>query len=115
MGITGPTSERPAAGRFPSLVPGLANATPIGGRRATGVMVSLILHAALVAAAIVQPLVLYDGLPPASTHEARAFFAKPLDLAPTAAPPAACPSAACGPTAGAPPGTRPSSRRCEPA
>jgi periplasmic protein TonB len=87
MGTTGHTSERPAAGRFPSLAPGLATATPIAGRRATGVMVSLTLHAALVAAAILLPLVFYNALPAASTHEAHAFFAEPLDLAPPPPPP----------------------------
>jgi periplasmic protein TonB len=86
MGTTGQRSERPATGRFPSLAPGLATATPIAGRRATGVMLSLILHAALIAAATLLPLVFYQGLP-ASSHEVRAFFAEPLDLAPPPPPP----------------------------
>jgi protein TonB len=86
MGTTGQTGERLAAGRFPSLAADPASATPIAGKRTTGVMVSLILHAALVAAVIVLPLVFYHALP-ASTHEVRAFFAEPLDLAPPPPPP----------------------------
>lgn len=86
MGFNRHVTEGPAAGRFPSLAPGVAAATPIAGRRATGVMVSLVLHAALVAAVIVLPLVFYQVLP-GSTHQVRAFFAQPLDLAPPPPPP----------------------------
>jgi len=85
MGTARHTSER-GWGRFPSLEPGLAAATPIAGKRASGVIVSLILHTALVTAVIVLPLVFYQGLP-AAPHEVRAFFAQPLDLAPPPPPP----------------------------
>jgi protein TonB len=78
--------QRPAAGRFPSLAVEPGRRLPRAGRRATGVIASVVVHAALVAAVIVLPLLVYRGLP-GPEHQVRAFLAEPLTLAPPPPPP----------------------------
>jgi protein TonB len=92
MAAQGHSSGPPAPARFSSL--DQTKATPIAGRRATGVAVSLLLHATLVAAALVLPVLFYEALPTASDQVARAFFAEPLELAPPPPPPPPPPAGA---------------------
>jgi protein TonB len=77
-------------GRFASLE--LSGAAPVARRAGAGWLGSLVVHAALVAAAIVLPLLTYDALPLAVDRAARAFFAEPLELAPPPPPPPPPPS-----------------------
>jgi len=85
MGATLTTTTQTAVARFGSL--SVSETMPIAWKRGTGFFVSLILHAVLVAAVIILPLVAYDGLPRVTDRVARAFFAEPLELAPPPPPP----------------------------
>lgn len=91
MGCASPVVEevaarppRPAV-RFESLV--LTAPTSVAGRRSATLGVSIVLHALLIAAVVVVPLLSYDVVPVPGEAVLRAFFVTPPDLAPPPPPP----------------------------
>jgi periplasmic protein TonB len=81
----------PAQFRFESLV--LTEPTSLVKGRSATLMVSLLVHSVLVAAAILIPILTYDYLP-APGEVVRAFFVSPPDLAPPPPPPPPPPAGA---------------------
>ena len=55
------------------------------GRRTTTLVISVLLHSALILAVAILPLLFYDALP--SQEALKAFFVAPLEVAPPPPPP----------------------------
>ena len=87
-GATGAGRRSPIL--FQSLV--LTDPEKHAGRTSTTILVSVILHSALVVAVAIVPLLFYDALP--SSDGLKAFFAPPLELAPPPPPPPPPPAGA---------------------
>jgi len=88
--------SRPDAGfRFQSLI--LTEPASTARVRGVGIVMALLMHGVLVAAAILVPLLLSEDVLPASDHAVRAFFASPPDVAPPPPPPPPPPAAAVRP------------------
>jgi len=81
--------------RFQSLI--LTEPRSLARVRGLGLVIALLVHGILVAAAILVPLLLFEDNLPASDHAVRAFFASPPDVAPPPPPPPLPPAAAVRP------------------
>ena len=81
--------------RFQSLI--LTEPRSLARVRGLGLVIALLVHGILVAAAILVPLLLFEDNLPASDHAVRAFFASPPDVAPPPPPPPPPPAAAVRP------------------
>jgi protein TonB len=89
---TPPPGSTGAAPRFVSLQ---LEGRPYRAAHATGSsLLSLVVHAVLLAAFVVVPLLSYDVLPRPAGPATRAFFAEPLDFAPPPPPPPPAPAVA---------------------
>ncbi len=91
---------RPVA-TFASLEP--RQPTRVGWIRGRGALVSLGLHAILVAALVVLPVLTYGALPAVADRVTRAFFAEPLERTPPPPPPPPPPAASRRPIRHTPP------------
>jgi periplasmic protein TonB len=87
--------SRPPGFRFQSLI--LTEPPSTARVRGVGIVMALLIHGVLVAAAILVPLLLSEDVLPASDHAVRAFFASPPDVAPPPPPPPPPPAAAVRP------------------
>ena len=83
-----------AGGRSPILFQSLVVTAPDthAGRATTTMVISLLLHSALVLAVAILPLLFYDALP--SQEALKAFFVAPLEVAPPPPPPPPPPAGA---------------------
>ncbi len=93
--MSNPTAAPAGAGRrspilFQSLV--LTEPEKHAGRTSTTILISIVLHTALVLAVAILPLLFYDALP--SQEALKAFFVAPLEVAPPPPPPPPPPAGA---------------------
>jgi protein TonB len=85
----------------------LTEPRPLARTRGLGIVIALVFHAILVAAAILVPLLLFEDVVPAADLAVRAFFTAPPDVAAPPPPPPPPPAAVARPRTQAPVPTPP--------